>query len=46
MRQNRQVGTVKEIRGKKAIIQVGIMPVTVDLIDLSVVKEIEQKEDK
>jgi DNA mismatch repair protein MutS2 len=46
MRQNRQVGTVKEIRGKKAIIQVGIMPVTVDLVDLSVVKEIEQKEEK
>jgi len=44
MRQNRQVGTVKEIRGKKAIIQVGIMPVTVDLIDLSVVKEIDTAE--
>jgi DNA mismatch repair protein MutS2 len=46
MRQNRQVGTVKEIRGKKAIIQVGIMPVTVDLVDLSVVKEIVTTEEK
>ena len=46
MRQNRQVGTVKEIRGKKAIIQVGIMPVTVDLIDLSVVKEVVNTEVK
>lgn len=39
MRQNRQVGTVKEIRGKKAILQVGIMPMTVELKDLVVVKD-------
>ena len=39
MRQNRQVGTVKEIRGKKAILQVGLIPITVNLKDLVVVKE-------
>ncbi len=39
MKQNRQVGIVKEIRGKKAILQVGIMPITVDLKDLIVVKD-------
>lgn len=39
MKQNRQVGTVKEIRGKKAIVQVGTIPITVDLKNLSVVKE-------
>lgn len=39
MKQNRQVGTVKEIRGKKAILQVGIMPITVSLQDLVLVKE-------
>ncbi len=39
MKQNRQVGTVKEIRGKKAILQVGIMPITVSLHDLVLVKE-------
>lgn len=39
MRQNRQVGTVKEIRGKKAILQVGVIPITVSLEDLTVVRE-------
>lgn len=39
MKQNRQVGIVKEIRGKKALLQVGIMPMTVALKDLVVVKE-------
>ncbi len=39
MRQNNQVGTVKEIRGKKAIIQLGVIPITVDLADLTVVRE-------
>jgi DNA mismatch repair protein MutS2 len=39
MRQNRQVGIVKEIRGKKAILQVGVIPMTVDLTDLTVVVE-------
>lgn len=37
MRQNRQVGVVKEIRGKKAVLQVGVVPITVDLKDLTVV---------
>lgn len=39
MKQNRQVGTVKEIRGKKAILQVGVIPITVALADLTVVRE-------
>lgn len=39
MKQNRQVGIVKEIKGKKAILQVGVMPITVDLQDLVVVKD-------
>ena len=37
MNQNRQVGIVKEIRGKKALLQVGVMPITVALKDLVVV---------
>ena len=45
MKQNRQVGIVKEIRGKKAILQVGVVPISVLLTDLVPVKEIEQKED-
>ena len=39
MKQNRQVGIVKEIRGKKAVLQVGVMPITVDLKSLVVVKD-------
>jgi DNA mismatch repair protein MutS2 len=33
------VGVVKEIRGKKAIVQVGVIPITVDLVDLVKVME-------
>ena len=39
MRQNRQVGILKEIRGKKAIVQLGVVPLTVSLDDLSLVLE-------
>lgn len=39
MKKSRQVGTVKEIRGKKAIIQLGLMPIHVDLAELIAVKE-------
>ena len=39
MRQNRQVGVVKEIRGKKAIVQLGVIPITVNMADLSIVLE-------
>jgi DNA mismatch repair protein MutS2 len=43
MKQNRQIGIVKEIRGKKAVLQVGVMPITVALMDLVVVKDKEQE---
>ncbi len=36
---NRQVGIVINIRGKKAIVQVGSIPITVDLTELVVVKD-------
>ena len=39
MKQNRQVGIVKEIRGKKCVLQVGVMPITVDLKDVVLVKD-------
>ncbi|MEO6330710.1 MAG: MutS2/Smr-associated SH3 domain-containing protein [Ginsengibacter sp.] len=39
MKKSRQVGIVKEIRGKKAIIQIGLMPINVDLAELVAVKE-------
>jgi DNA mismatch repair protein MutS2 len=39
MKQNRQVGTVKELRGKKALLQVGVMPILVEIKDLIVVRD-------
>lgn len=39
MLQNNQVGTVKELRDKKAIVQLGVVPITVDLKNLIVVQE-------
>jgi len=44
MRKNHQVGTVKEIRGKKAVVQVGLVPITVGLSDLIVVRDKPQEE--
>jgi len=37
MKKNRHVGVVKEIRGKKAVVQLGVIPITVDISDLAVV---------
>lgn len=39
MKNNRQIGIVKDIRSKKAIVQIGVIPITVDLSDLVLVKE-------
>jgi len=39
MKKNRQVAIVKEIRGKKAVVQLGLMPMTVELSDLVAVIE-------
>ncbi|MDB5246519.1 MAG: mismatch repair protein MutS [Segetibacter sp.] len=39
LKKNYQVGAVKEIRGKRAIVQVGLLPMSVDLSDLVVVEE-------
>lgn len=39
MKPNHQVGVVTGIRGKKAIVQVGVIPITIDISDLVVVKD-------
>jgi DNA mismatch repair protein MutS2 len=39
LKKNYQVGSVKEIRGKRAIVQVGMLPMSVELADLVVVQE-------
>ena len=44
MRKNHRVGTVNEIRGKKAVVQVGLVPITVELSDLIVVRDRPQEE--
>jgi DNA mismatch repair protein MutS2 len=40
LKKNYQVGEVKEIRGKRAIVQIGILPMNVDLVDLVVVEKL------
>jgi DNA mismatch repair protein MutS2 len=44
MKNSRQVGIVKELRGKKAVLQIGIMPMIVALEDLTVVRAKENSE--
>ncbi|MDB5192110.1 MAG: mismatch repair protein MutS [Segetibacter sp.] len=39
LKRNYQVGEVKEIRGKRAIVQIGMLPMNVDLADLVAVEE-------
>lgn len=39
MKKNRSTGIVKEIKGRKALLQVGIMPITVELKDLVVIRD-------
>ncbi len=44
MKKNHQVGVLKEVRGKKAVVQLGLIPITVELSDLTVVKDKPQEE--
>lgn len=39
MKRNHQVGQVLELRGKKAVVKIGLLPMQVDAADLIVVKE-------
>ncbi len=39
MKRNLQVGEVLELRGKKAVVKIGLLPMQIDLNDLSLVKE-------
>jgi len=39
MKKNLQVGEVLELRGKKAVVKIGLLPMQIDLADLSLVKE-------
>ncbi len=39
MKKNHQVGKVKEIRGKRALVQIGVLPMNIDMNDLIAVEE-------
>lgn len=39
MKRNHQVGQVMELRGKRAVVKIGLLPMQVDVTDLVVVKE-------
>jgi DNA mismatch repair protein MutS2 len=39
MKRNLQVGEVLELRGKKAVVKIGMLPMQIDLGDLSLIKE-------
>lgn len=42
MKKNHQVGEVQEIRGKKAVVKIGLLPMQVDIGDLVVVRKREE----
>jgi DNA mismatch repair protein MutS2 len=42
LKKNYQVGEVKEIRGKRAIVQIGLLPMNVDMADLIAVEKIQE----
>jgi DNA mismatch repair protein MutS2 len=39
MKKNHQVGEVKEIRGKRAVVQIGLLPMNIELNDLVAIEE-------
>jgi DNA mismatch repair protein MutS2 len=43
MKRNLQVGEVLELRGKRAVVKIGLLPMQIDLADLLLVKEKEMK---
>ncbi len=42
MNKGHQTGIVRELRGRKAIVQVGMIPITIDLSDLTLIHERQQ----
>jgi DNA mismatch repair protein MutS2 len=46
MKRNQQVGEVLELRGKRAVVKIGLLPMQIDVADLVIVKEKEQPQNK
>jgi DNA mismatch repair protein MutS2 len=44
MKKGHQTGMVREMRGKKAVVQVGTIPIVIDIADLILIKEKEKPE--
>ncbi|HEY2349165.1 MAG TPA: MutS2/Smr-associated SH3 domain-containing protein [Puia sp.] len=44
MKRSHQTGTVKELRGKKAVVQIGMIPITMNVTDLALIREKEKPE--
>ena len=44
MKKNQQVGEVLELRGKRAVVKIGLLPMQIDIQDLVIVKEKEPKD--
>jgi DNA mismatch repair protein MutS2 len=45
MKRNHQVGVVMELKGKRAVVKIGLLPMQVEIADLVVVKERDQSPD-
>ncbi len=39
MKKNMQIGEVLELRGKKAVVKIGLLPMQIDVNDLVLIKE-------
>lgn len=46
MKRNLQVGEVLELRGKKAVVKIGLLPMQIDLGDLVLIREKDEEEKK
>jgi DNA mismatch repair protein MutS2 len=46
MKRNLQVGEVLELRGKKAVVKIGLLPMQIDLSDLVLIKDKEEPQEK
>jgi DNA mismatch repair protein MutS2 len=46
MKKNHQVGEVIELRGKKEVVKIGLLPMQVDIKDLVLVKEKQEETNK
>jgi DNA mismatch repair protein MutS2 len=44
MKNSHQTGTIIELRGRKAIVKMGLIPITINISDLALIQEIPKSE--